>query len=52
MPEALEYAGLYTRFAALVAAGAVEMDVTPLALTADAFLLGRREAAAAFHWNS
>lgn len=46
-PEA-EYPGLYARFAELIAAGASDVDVTPLRHVADAFLLGRRVAALAF----
>jgi len=37
-----EYAGLYARFAALVRAGRSEVDLRPLRLVADAFLLGER----------
>lgn len=37
-----EYAGLYHRFGALVAAGLSEVDVRPLQLVADAFLRGER----------
>ncbi|WP_448662081.1 Gfo/Idh/MocA family protein [Sphingomonas sp. CJ20] len=37
-----EYAGLYARFAELVAAGQSEVDVRPLQIVADAFLLGER----------
>ncbi len=47
-PEA-EYPGLYKRFAALIAAGASEVDVSPLRHVADAFMLGRREMTADFH---
>jgi D-galactose 1-dehydrogenase len=46
-PEA-EYPGLYARFAELIAAGASDVDVTPLRHVADAFLLGRRVTAPAF----
>ena len=35
-----EYPSIYRRFAQLIAAGASEVDVAPLALTADAFLIG------------
>ncbi len=45
-----EYAGVYRRFAAVIAAGASDCDVTPLQLVADAFLLGERETLAAFDW--
>ncbi len=37
-----EYAGLYRRFAALVANAESDCDLTPLTLVADAFLLGER----------
>lgn len=37
-----EYRGLYRRFVELVATGTSDVDLTPLRLVADAFLLGRR----------
>ncbi|MFK4508742.1 Gfo/Idh/MocA family oxidoreductase [Bradyrhizobium daqingense] len=37
-----EYRGLYRRFVALAASGASDVDLAPLRLVADAFLLGRR----------
>ncbi|MHC4044136.1 Gfo/Idh/MocA family protein [Bradyrhizobium sp. 23AC] len=37
-----EYRGLYRRFVELAATGASDVDLTPLRLVADAFLLGRR----------
>lgn len=40
-PEA-EYAGIYKHFVELIEAGQSDVDVSPLALVADAFLLGRR----------
>jgi D-galactose 1-dehydrogenase len=40
-PDA-EYAGLYRRFRELCAAGEADVDLAPLQLVADAFLLGRR----------
>ena len=43
-----EYPSLYAHFAELIAAGRSDVDATPLTLVADAFLLGRREAAPAF----
>jgi predicted dehydrogenase len=43
-----EYPGLYTRFAALIAAGESEVDLRPLELVADAFLLGERVETQAF----
>lgn len=43
-----EYAGLYDRFATLVAGRDSEVDVRPLRLVADAFLLGQRRMVEAF----
>lgn len=43
-----EYPGLYKRFGELVRAGKSEADVRPLALVADAFLVGTRELVEAF----
>jgi D-galactose 1-dehydrogenase len=43
-----EYSALYAHFAELIAKQRSDVDATPLALVADAFLLGRREAAPAF----
>lgn len=43
-----EYPGLYERFGALIRAGESEADVRPLALVADAFLVGTRESVEAF----
>ncbi len=37
--ENREYAGLYDRFAGLIAAGASDMDIRPLQLVADAYLI-------------
>ncbi|MHB0772583.1 Gfo/Idh/MocA family protein [Bradyrhizobium sp. 5.13L] len=37
-----EYRGLYRRFVVLAASGASDVDLTPLRLVADAFLLGKR----------
>jgi D-galactose 1-dehydrogenase len=37
-----EYRGLYRRFAELAGAGASDVDLAPLRLVADAFLLGKR----------
>lgn len=44
-----EYRGLYAHFAALIAVGQSNVDIAPLRLVADAFLLGRTEAVAPFH---
>ena len=46
-PEA-EYGSLYARFAELVRSGASDVDLAPLQLVADAFMLGRREIVEAF----
>ena len=46
--ENREYPGLYDRFAALVAEGRSEVDVRPLTLVADAFMVGTREVVEAF----
>ncbi len=44
-----EYPRLYARMAELVANGQSDVDFEPLRHVADAFLLGRRKAVAAFH---
>jgi predicted dehydrogenase len=46
--ENREYARLYRRFADLIARGESDVDVRPLQLVADAFLLGRRTTAPVF----
>ncbi|MBP0616562.1 Gfo/Idh/MocA family protein [Jiella mangrovi] len=51
LPPEAEYDGLYARFAALIAAGDSEVDLSPLHHVADAFLLGRREFTEAFHFD-
>lgn len=38
----LEYAAVYARFAALIAAGASDVDLSPMRHVADAFMMGRR----------
>lgn len=43
-----EYPALYARFTQLIQAGGSEADSRPLALVADAFLIGTRERVAAF----
>ncbi len=43
-----EYAGIYRRFVELAAAGSCDLDLSPLALVADAFLLGQRRIVAPF----
>lgn len=45
-----EYARLYRRFAELIASGQQDVDLSPLQLTADAFLIGRPTEAAPFHF--
>ncbi|RTL96581.1 Gfo/Idh/MocA family oxidoreductase [Ancylobacter aquaticus] len=47
-PEA-EYRNIYKHFVALVEAGRSDVDLAPLQLVADAFLLGRRVDVAPFH---
>ncbi|MDV7269966.1 Gfo/Idh/MocA family oxidoreductase [Thioclava sp. A2] len=44
-----EYRRLYNRFAALIEAGECDVDLAPLQLVADAFLLGERVETEAFH---
>ena len=46
-PDA-EYRGLYKRFVELTATGASDVDLTPLRLVADAFMLGKRRIVEAF----
>lgn len=48
-PEA-EYPALYRRFADLVSRRESDVDLAPLQLVADAFLLGRRRGVEAFTW--
>lgn len=48
VPDNAEYPGLYAHFATLIATGKSDVDLTPLELVADAFLLGEREDVAAF----
>lgn len=48
LPANAEYQGLYRRFAALIAAGESEVDLRPLELVADAFLIGERRETEAF----
>ena len=43
-----EYPALYARFAELIAAGRSDVDLSPMVLVADAFMLGKRETAPAF----
>jgi len=43
-----EYRGIYRRFVELIRGGRSEVDLTPLALVADAFMLGRHHIVEAF----
>jgi predicted dehydrogenase len=45
-----EYPRLYARFAALIEARQSDVDVSPLRLVADAFLLASRRSLPEFHW--
>jgi D-galactose 1-dehydrogenase/L-arabinose 1- dehydrogenase len=49
--ENTEYPLLYNHFAALIRAGASDLDTAPLQLVADAMLVGERVAAPAFDWG-
>lgn len=44
-----EYPALYRHFADLIASGTSDVDVRPLRIAADSFLLGERRTVAAFH---
>lgn len=44
-----EYRRLYARFVELIAAGRSDVDLSPLMLVADAFMIGRRHEVEAFH---
>jgi D-galactose 1-dehydrogenase len=46
------YQLLYRRFVELIAAGESDVDLAPLQLVADAFMLGRRREVDAFAWNA
>jgi D-galactose 1-dehydrogenase len=48
-PAEAEYDGIYARFAELLAAGASDVDASPLVHVADAFMLGRRVVTDPFH---
>lgn len=48
LPANAEYPGLYARLAALIAVGESDVDLRPLELVADAFLLGERVETEAF----
>ncbi|MEG3176539.1 Gfo/Idh/MocA family oxidoreductase [Sphingomonas sp. RB3P16] len=49
LPPEAEYRGLYDRFAALIAAGESDVDVSPLRHVADAYLRAERREVEAFH---
>ena len=51
LAEEGEYPRLYARFAAMVGTGAIDADLSPFRLVADAFLLGRRETVGRFSWD-
>jgi D-galactose 1-dehydrogenase len=46
------YPLLYRRFVELVRSGESDVDLSPLQLVADAFMLGRRREVEAFAWNA
>jgi hypothetical protein len=45
-----EYQDIYARFAGMIARGESEMDLSPLTLVSDAFLVGKRFEAPPFQW--
>ena len=49
IPSAGEYPALYARFAELVESGGSDVDIEPLRITADAFLIGAREIVESFN---
>ena len=51
LENATEYSRLYGRFADMAGRGAIDADLAPFRLVADAFLLGRRETLAPFSWT-
>lgn len=51
VPEGTEYGRLYSRFAEVVRDQAIDADLAPFRLVADAHLVGRRETVAPFRWN-
>lgn len=48
LPPSAEYAGVYRRFVELIESGGSDVDLAPLQLVADAFLLGERLETAPF----
>ncbi|WP_315762298.1 Gfo/Idh/MocA family protein [Sphingomonas sp. Y38-1Y] len=51
VPEGTEYGRLYRRFAGMIGTGAIDADLSPFRLVADAFMLGRHERVGAFRWD-
>lgn len=51
VPEGTEYGRLYARFADMIGTGAIDADLSPFRLVADAFMLGRHERVGAFRWD-
>jgi len=51
LPPRIEYPPMYARFAALIATRAIDVDLAPLGIVADAFMVGTRPTAAAFDWG-
>ena len=49
LPDESEYPAMYDHFAALIADRRSDVDVSPLRLVADAFLIGRRSFTESFH---
>jgi D-galactose 1-dehydrogenase len=49
LPDTGEYPALYDHFATLIAERRNDVDISPLRLVADAFLIGRRSSTEAFH---
>jgi D-galactose 1-dehydrogenase len=45
-----EYRRIYRRFAELIATGGSDVDLSPLRIVSDAFMLGRRRTTDAFEW--
>lgn len=52
LPPRREYPAIYARFAELVEQRAVELDLEPLRIVADAFLIGERRSVEPFDWSA
>ena len=52
LPPAQEYRSIYARFAELVETRMSDVDIEPLRIVADAFLIGERSTVAPFAWNA